>query len=98
MNPRCIEKEFPAAEHPMNADMNSMNMNMNSGCGCPPIYECPDERVCERYIVHNVPHIVPIHTKMINHHIYRHTYAPCYTYQEIDTCENITDGCSGMMR
>lgn len=92
MNPRCIENENP-----------SMNMSMgttpaSSGCVCPPIYECPDERICERYIVHEVPHVVPIHTKMINHHIYRHTYQPCYTYQEIDTCENVNDCCSGMMR
>lgn len=91
MNPRCIENEN-----------SNMNMNMGgtttNGCVYPPIYECPDERICERYIVHEVPHVVPIHTKMINHHIYRHTYSPCYTYQEIDTCENITDCCSGIMK
>ena len=88
MNPRCIENENPK----MNMDM---NMGVN-GCMCPPIYEYPEEKVCERYIVHEVPHIIPIHTKMVNHHIYRHTYTPCFTYQEVDTCENINDGCQMM--
>lgn len=56
---------------------------------CPPIYECPEERVCERFIIHDVPHIMPINTKIINHHIYRHTITPTYTCEECDTCENI---------
>ena len=32
-----------------------MDMGMNYGCGCQPIYECPRERVCHRYICYNVP-------------------------------------------
>ena len=36
------------------------NMSM-PGMECPVIYECPIERVCHR---------------VINHHIYKHTYTP----------------------
>lgn len=90
MNPRCYENE--------NMDMNQMG-NYNDtqagypSCACPPVYECPQERVCERYIVHEVPHIMPIHTKIVNHHIYKHSYTPCYSISECDTCENVYDPC-----
>lgn len=90
MNPRCYEKE--------NIDMNQMG-NYNDtqanypNCACPPVYECPQERVSERYIVHEVPHVMPIHTKIVNHHIYKHSYTPCYTMSECDTCENVYDPC-----
>lgn len=90
MNPRCYEKE--------NIDMNQMG-NYNDtqanypNCACPPVYECPQERVCERYIVYEVPHVMPIHTKIVNHHIYKHSYTPCYTMSECDTCENVYDPC-----
>lgn len=90
MNPRCYEKE--------NIDMNQKG-NYNDtqanypNCACPPVYECPQERVCERYIVHEVPHVMPIHTKIVNHHIYKHSYTPCYTMSECDTCENVYDPC-----
>lgn len=90
MNPRCYEKD--------NMDMNQMgNYNDTQAsypkCACPPVYECPQERVCERYIVHEVPHVMPIHTKIVNHHIYKHSYTPCYTMSECDTCENVYDPC-----
>ena len=90
MNPRCIENENPNMDSQM---MMGMNMAMPDGCACPPVYECPQERVCERYIVHEVPHVMPINTKIVNHHIYRHTYTPCYTMSECDTCENVYDPC-----
>ena len=39
-------------------------------------------------------HIMPCNTKIINHHVYRHTYQPEYTYCEENVCENIYDsGC-----
>ena len=57
---------------------------MYSGCMkpqviCPPIYECPRERYVHREIMHEVPHVIPINTRIINHHIYKHTYQPVYT-------------------
>lgn len=64
------------------------------GCGCqmPPVQECPQERVCHKEFVHEVPHIVPINTRVINHHIYRHTYTPCYTCCEENVVCNVYDG------
>ncbi len=50
MNPRCYEQEMKQS------DMN-MQDTMNPGCPCPPVYECPCERVCERYIMHEVPQV-----------------------------------------
>ena len=85
--PRCIENEN------INMDPQMMNTMKPDACACPPVYECPQERVCERYIVHEVPHIMPINTKIVNHHIYRHTFTPCYTMSECDTCENVYDPC-----
>ena len=69
----------------------SAGMPMGMGCCgsdtmmgpcCGPIYECPRENVCHRYICYEVPHIMPCNTRIINHHVYRHTYRPEYT-----TCE-----------
>ena len=34
-----------------------------------PIYECPCERIENREIHHEVRHIKPVHTRIINHHI-----------------------------
>lgn len=78
-------------------------MNMASGCegmqvaepmmGCmqSPIYECPQERVCHRYICHEVPHVMPCNTRIVNHHVFRHTYRPEYTCCEENVCENVFD-------
>ena len=87
MNPRCYENEKMDMNMGMDTDM--MNNNGMCGCACPPVYECPQERV----IVHEAPHVMPIHTKIINHHVYKHSYTPCYTMSECDTCENVYDPC-----
>lgn len=91
MNPRCYETENMDMNMGMDPDM--MNNNGMCGCAFPPVYECPQERVCTRVIVHEVPHVMPIHTKIINHHVYKHSYTPCYTMSECDTCENVYDPC-----
>ena len=56
---------------------------------CAPIYECPEERCVHKQIIHEVPHIKPINTRIINHHIYRHTYTPCYTCTEENEICNV---------
>lgn len=87
------------------SSMGSMNMEWNGYMGgmpnaccqmptcaptmCPPIYECPQERVCHRTINYEVPHMIPCHTKMINHHVYHHSYTPCYSYSEQDEVTNV---------
>jgi hypothetical protein len=68
---------------------NSNNMDFQQSVMCQPIQECPQERVCHRYICYEVPHIMPCNTRIINHHIYKHTYKPCYTSCEENVCENI---------
>lgn len=84
--------------------MSQMDMNMDMGymgcmpgcCPnpcmstmCPPIYECPQEKVCHRTINYEVPHMIPCHTRMINHHVYHHSYTPCYSYSEEDEYTNV---------
>ena len=44
-----------------------------------PIIEQGQERIVNRTFVHEVPHVCPINTRIINNHIYRHTYQPRYT-------------------
>lgn len=78
----------------VNTNMNdNMNMNFNDmdGFGMPmqiqpqmgsmmsPIIEPGRERIVNRTFVHEVPHVCPINTRIINNHIYRHTYQPRYT-------------------
>ena len=65
-----------------NSSMNNMPMN-NSGV---------QERVINRTFVHEVPHTCPIHTRIINHHIYKHTYRPVYTCSEENVCSNVECG------
>ena len=52
--------------------------------------ECPQERVCHINTCHEINHIVPINTRIVNHHIYKHTYTPMYTccYEDVvdDQC------------
>lgn len=65
------------------------NMNMESGAMqspmafpgmmCDPIIECPCERVVNRQFCHQIQHIQPIHTRIINNHVYNHSFVPQYT-------------------
>ncbi len=71
-----------------------MEGEMIPGVVCAPIYECPVERVCHRQIVHEVPHVCPCNTRIVNHHIYRHTYSPCYTCcEENEVCNVYENKC-----
>ncbi len=102
---RCMDTSMFEANTAESMNM-SMDMNMNTnmpnmmgcGCGCPsapqmcpPVMECPQVRCCHRVINYEVPHIIPCHTKMINHHVYRHTYQPCFSYSEEDECSEVYD-------
>ncbi len=73
------------------------NNGYDGGCSmpgivCPPVYECPVERCVHRSFVHEVPHVCPVNTRIINHHIYRHTYSPCYTCCEENEVSNVQEG------
>ena len=74
----------------------NQNMNMNEnydngfegGMISGPIMEPGRERVVQRNIVHEVKHVCPINTRIINNHIYRHTYQPRYTCCEENVVTN----------
>ena len=70
---------------PNNGMMNQVNFQqqMNEGV---------QERVINRTFVHEVPHVCPIHTRIINHHVYKHTYRPAYTCSEENVCSNVQCG------
>ena len=79
-----------------NVDINMMG-NYNNGMMAMPIMYSPmnegvQERVVNRTFVHEVPHTCPIHTRIINHHVYKHTYRPVYTCSEENTVSNIQCG------
>ena len=62
---------------------------MDSGSSC---HNRVQERVINRTFVHEVPHTCPIHTRIINHHVYKHTYRPVYTCSEENVCSNVQCG------
>ncbi len=84
-NNRCVEGDYK------DMNMKQSNMEMPFMMECAPIYECPCERVCHREINHQVRHIQPVNTRIINHHIYRHSYEPCYTCCEENEICNVYD-------
>lgn len=71
----------------------SYKSSESDGIVMAPIYECPTERVIHREFIHEVPHICPVNTRIVNHHIYKHTYSPCYTCQEENEVCNVNAGC-----
>ena len=74
-----------------NQQIQDDTMMKSDMCQMAPVYECPEERVCHRYMCYEVPHIKPCNTRIINHHIYRHTFTPCYTCCEENVVENVID-------
>jgi len=76
----------------MNNDVENNFQNLQ-GVNCPSICECPRERCFQRQIHHCVEHIVPINTKIVNHHIYHHVYKPVYTCTEKNICSQDNNCC-----
>jgi len=68
------------------------NQIMNYGTVHGPIIEPGRERVIQRNIVHEVKHVCPMNTKIINNHIFKHTYQPHYTCCEENTITNVQCG------
>lgn len=56
------------------------NRDMNNYMG--EIVEPTINKCIEKEFYHEVPHVCPIHTHVINRHIYKHTYTPQYTCSE----------------
>lgn len=87
-----------------------MFFNKNFGCGCSrpmqqmccdqndPIMEPPITKCIEKEFHHEVKHCCPIHTHVVNKHIYTHTYTPQFTCDEEDVVINNDCGsCSQFM-
>ena len=68
---------------------NMMNQQMDMAS---PTCEAPRERCIHRTFVHEVPHVCPIRTRIINHHVYRHTYRPEYSCCEENVVSNVQCG------
>lgn len=68
---------------------NMMNQQMDMSA---PTCEAPRERCIHRTFVHEVPHVCPIRTRIINHHVYRHTYRPEYSCCEENVVSNVQCG------
>ena len=81
-----------------NFGMNSCSCMQNNNSCCPtvscqncpedPVYEAPIEKCIQKDYVHEVMHVCPIHTRVVNNHIYKHTYVPEYTCSEENVCSN----------
>ena len=78
----------------MNVDIDMINGQQNeiNGGMAAPITEAVQERCVHRTIVHEVPHVCPIRTRVINHHVYKHTYRPSYSCCEENTVTNVQCG------
>ena len=57
-----------------------------------PIIEPMQERIVNRTIVHEVPHVCPMRTKIVNHHVFKHTYQPSYSCCEENVCSEVQCG------
>lgn len=76
-NNRCVDMDMGGQMgFPMGVQMEQPVL---PGMECEPVMECPCERVVNRQICHHVPHIQPIHTRIVNHHVYNHSYMPQFT-------------------
>lgn len=71
-----------------------MGFGNNDGCGCnpAPVVEPAINKCVEREFCHEVQHICPVHTHVINKHIYKHTYTPEYSCSEENQVVNLDCG------
>lgn len=97
---RCYERDIDInnnffADNMTNNMDTDFNMNndyqINNTCNNP-IVEPMQEKCIHRTIMHEVNHVCPIRTKIINHHVYRHTYRPEYSCCEENMVSNIDNG------
>ena len=77
----------------VDVDINGANnMNMTNTCPNRPIVEPMRERCVNRTFVHEIQHVCPIRTRIINHHVYKHTYRPEYSCCEENVVSNVDQG------
>ncbi len=76
----------------LNQDQMTNTTGMMMGTTQAPIIEPVRERVVNRTIEHVVPHVCPVRTRIVNHHVFKHTYQPSYSCCEENVCENVQCG------
>ncbi len=75
-----------------------MNFNQDLSDVSRPLVEPVQERCVHRTIMHEVPHVCPIRTRIINHHVYKHTYRPEYSCCEENVVSNVNQGSCSCFR
>jgi len=73
-NRNCCHKQ-PRNDFGFYGDFNNQQMEC-------PVTEPTITKCVEKEFYHQVPHVCPIHTHVINKHIYEHTYTPQYSCSE----------------
>ena len=103
---RCYDRDnditnnFYANDMTNNIDIDVTNNDFQDGMNAAPMMADPNrplvepmqERCVHRTIYHEVPHVCPIRTRIINHHVYIHTYRPEYSCCEENVVSNINQG------
>lgn len=85
---RCCDGGMMAQPMPqMGRECCDMNQTREQCIVEPTINKC-----IEKEFYHEVPHVCPIHTHVINRHIYNHSYTPQYTCSEENQVCNIDNG------
>lgn len=85
---RCCDGGMMAQPMPqMGRGCCDMNQTREQCVVEPTINKC-----IEKEFYHEVPHVCPIHTHVINRHIYNHSYTPQYTCSEENQVCNIDNG------
>ena len=79
-----------AGDNGVNYNDIDINMNDNNMTG----NTCPvTNNVIHRTFYHDEEHIVPVNTHIVNHHIIRHFYKPCYSVSEENVVCNVNCNC-----
>jgi len=75
-------------------DPNQMMLmpQQQSGMVMNPVIEPMRERVINRTIVHEVPHVCPTRTRIINNHVFKHTFRQTHSCCSEDKVTNIQCG------
>ncbi len=90
MNKKCCCEANRCMSNPcMNTGY--MNNPCTEYCNMDPVMEKPVEKCIQKDIIHEVQHICPINTKVINNHIYKHVYVPQYSCCEEDVVTNMDE-------
>jgi hypothetical protein len=91
-----MNANFFGSNNTIDNDMN-INVEMNQmatagGTMTPGISGPVQQRTVQRTFVHEVPHTCPIHTTVVNNHVFRHTYRPVYTCSEQNCVSHVQCG------